>query len=100
MFSASLSAGLQDTNRRRKRQHGCVQLLGRCGVGGQLKEHWTRSPETQMRESTNNNNNNNNNRMLVCLLRAYYVPGMVGTSDAPSPLKKKFSTVPNLQKGK
>lgn len=40
------------------------------GALGQLKEHWTESPETQTK--TNNNNNNNNNNRMPVIERSLY----------------------------
>ena len=63
-------------------------------AGGWLKEHWTKSPETRIRE----NNNNKNNRMPVrdqVLTMCQHDQA----SGAHGPLQKEFSTGLPLQKG-
>lgn len=61
---------------------------------GRLKEHWTESPEFRIRES----NGNKNNRMPVCA--QVFTVSARRKPLGHSPLKKEFSTVPVLQKGK
>ena len=63
-------------------------------AGGCLKEHWTKSPETRIRE----NNNNKNNRMPVCD-QALTMCQHDQASGTHGPLKKEFSTGLPLQKG-